>query len=417
MRIKNKLIYYILCAYVILIPIIPNGLKLNIIPKIHEIPPFGISLLALLILIFFISAVKNWRGFIGNLKDFSTDFLGISMLALLGIMVISIFYASYRMIAITESARFLSYVLLYIIIKYNMDNNQVKGIINSYLFTFTVINIYGIFQKITGFALLSGYAVPGTNILRTNATFDNPNTFAAFLLIGAFPVLMMIVKGKNIISKSIFTIIFVMTLCNISFTGSRNSYLALAVGAVILAVIYSWYFLIGLGGIVGIAFAIPMVNTRLFQIGKGSIDAGRIHIWKTALKMIQEHPLLGVGNGNFTELYDTYVAKYKYLRYLNYSHYPSHNAYLKIESELGVVGGISFIAIILGAIIKVKSVIKNIEDKDLKLFYIGFFASMIGFFFMNLLESLFTVPEVVAYFWIFLACADALLYRERTNTY
>ncbi len=417
MKIKNKLIYYILCAYVIFIPIMPNGLKLAIIPKIHEIPSLGNVLLGLLIFVFLILAVKNWRGFISDVKDFSTDFLGISMLALLGIMVISISYSSYRMIAITESARFLSFVLLYFITKYNIDRNQVKGLINSYLFTFTLINIYGIFQKITGFALLTGYAVPGSNILRTNATFDNPNTFAAFLLIGAFPVLLMIIKGKTIISKGMFLIIFVMTLCNISFTGSRNSFLALGVGAVILSLIYSWYFLIGLGGLLGIAFAIPMVKDRLFQIGNNSINQGRIQIAKTALKMIQQHPILGVGNGNFIDLYDTYVAKYKYLRYLNYSHYPTHNAYLKIESELGVVGGISFIGIIVCSIIKIKNVIKNIQDKDLKLFYIGFFASMIGFFFMNLFESLFTVPEVVAYFWIFLACADALLYRERNNTY
>lgn len=417
MKARNKLIYYILCAYVILIPIIPNPIKVNIIPKIHEIGAIGDVLLAILILVFIIEVIRNWNSFIKDAKDFLTDYMGIFMIALLAIMVISISYASYRKIAMTESARFLSYVLLYFITKYNIDKSQVKGLINCYIFTFAVMNVYGIFQKITGYGLLTAYAVPGTKILRTNATFDNPNTFAAFLLLGAFPILMMIIKSKTVFSKLIFAIIFVMTLCNISFTGSRNSFLALGVGAVVLSIIYSWYFLIGLGGLVGIGFIVPMVRLRLFQIGEKSIDDGRIHLWKTALKMIENHPIFGVGNGNFIELYDTYVAKYKELRYLNYSHYPSHNAYLKIESELGIVGGISFIGIIVGAIIKIKNVIKNVDDKDIKIFYIGFFAAMIGFFVMNLFESLFTVPVVVTYFWLFLAAADGLLHRKSDYIY
>jgi O-antigen ligase len=164
---------------------------------------------------------------------------------------------------------------------------------------------------------------------------------------------------------------------------------------------------------VGITFIIPMVRRRLFETGSSAIDGGRIKLWETALKMIQVHPIRGVGNGNFMGLYDSYVAKYKYLRYKDYSHYPTHNAYLKIEAELGIVGGASFIAIIIGAIIKIKNVIKSLKDKELKLFYIGFFTSMVAFFFMNFLDNLFTIPEVVAYFWLFLAAGDALLYRNQ----
>lgn len=413
MKVKNKLIYYILCAYVILIPVIPNGIKLNVIPKIHEIPSLGNVLLALLIVVFLTTVVTNWNDFTRDVHDFFTDYIGIAMIVLLGIMVISISYATYRVIAISESARFLSFILLYFIVKYNVDKDQVKGLINSYMFIFALMNIYGIFQKITGYGILVAFADPVTKILRTNATFDNPNTFAAFLLIGAFPVLMMIIRSKHIVSKGIFAIVFIMTLCNISFTGSRNSFLALGVGVVILSLIYSWYFLIGLGGLVGITFIIPMVRRRLFETGSSAIDGGRIKLWETALKMIQVHPIRGVGNGNFMGLYDSYVAKYKYLRYSNYSHYPTHNAYLKIEAELGIVGGVSFIAIIIGAIIKIKNVIKSLKDKELKLFYIGFFTSMVAFFFMNFLDNLFTIPEVVAYFWLFLAAGDALLYRNQ----
>lgn len=402
MRSKNKFIYYILIGLILLYPVIPQGLNVG---GTHKIPAFGDIMLLILIVTFLIHIIIFRKEFIHNLMDFFKDFMGISLIILLFIMIISISYAADKTIAITESARFLSFIILYFIIKYSIDKEKVRGLINSYMVIFTVINIYGIFQKITGYGLLQGYAMEN-GVLRINGTFDNPNTFAAFLIIGIFPVVMYIIRSKYIYQRVIYSILLIMSLCNIYFTGSRNSFLGILVGGIVLALIYSWYFLIGLGAVAIIAFVIPPVRSRILQIAVG--DEGRIQIWRTALKMIQEHPLRGVGNGNFIELYDSYVAKYKYLAYKNYSHYPSHNSYLKIESELGIVGGLSFISIIINTIIKIKKVIVTVEDKKINLFYIGFFASVAAFIFMNLIENLFFVPTVVVYFWIFLAAADGI---------
>lgn len=407
MKKKSNLIYYILIALIILYPIIPNGLNIK---GIHKIYPLGDVMLLILILAFIVSIIRDRVSFIHNVKNFFSDIMGISLIVLLLIMIISISYAFDRHTAITESARFLSFVILYFIVKYNVDKEKIKGLINSYMVIFTGINIYGVFQKITGYGLFQGYAM-GSNVLRTNATFGNPNSFAAFLIIGAFPVVMMIIRSKYIYQKSFYSILFIITLCNIYFTGSRNSYLALVVGAVVVSLLYSWYFIVGIGGIAVIGFIIPPVRARILQIAVG--DEGRIQIWRTALKMIENHPLKGVGNGNFIELYDTYVSKYKYLAYKNYSHYPAHNSYLKIESELGIIGGLSFISIIVNALIKVRNVIANVKDRKINLFYIGFLASVVAFLFMNLFENLFFVPSVVVYFWIFLAAADGLLFTER----
>ncbi|MFT8314224.1 MAG: O-antigen ligase family protein [Clostridium sp.] len=402
MKSKNSLIYYILIALIILYPIAPDSLSIKGL-NIGDIMVF------ILIIVFLVSILKSRDSFIYNIRDFLSDLMGISLIILFAIMVVSISYASYKTIAITESARFLSFVMLYFIVKYTVDKEMIKGLINAYMVIFTGINLYGIFQKITGYGLLQGYAMG--NVLRTNATFDNPNSFAAFLIMGAFPVVMMTVRSKSLYKKSAYGILFILTLCNIYFSGSRNSFLALVVGGVIVSLLYSWYFLVALGGIAVIAFAIPFVRTRVLQIGV--VDEGRIQIWRTALKMIQNHPIFGVGNGNFIKLYDSYVAKYKYLAYKNYSNYPTHNSYLKIESELGIIGGLSFISIIVNALFKIKKVIVNIHDKEISLFYIGFLASVVAFLFMNLFENLFFVPSVIVYFWIFLAAADGLLFSER----
>lgn len=395
-------IYYILIGLILLYPIMPQGLNIG---NIHKIPALGDIMLFVLILAFLVHIIIFRREFINNLLDFFKDFMGLSFIVLLLIMIISISYAADKTIAISESARFLSFIILYFIIKYSIDREEVKGLINSYMVIFTVINIYGIFQKVTGYGLLTRYAM-ANGVLRINGTFDNPNTFAAFLIIGIFPVVMFIIRSKYVYQRIVYGILLIMALFNIYFTGSRNSFLGILVGGVILSLVYSLYFLIGLGAVAVIGFVIPQVRSRILQIAVG--DEGRIQIWRTALKMIQEHPLRGIGNGNFIELYDSYVAKYRYLVYKNYSHYPTHNSYLKIESELGIVGGLSFISIIVNTIIKIKKVIVNIEDKKINLFYVGFFASASAFLFMNLIENLFFVPTVVVYFWIFVAAADGL---------
>lgn len=416
MKLRRNLVYYLLCAYIVLRPIFPSGIAINCLPKIHKIPAFGDIILFLLIILLAADIITNRAEFIGNIKNFFRDFLGISLTIFLGIMCASIIYASYKVIAVTETLRFLSFVLLYFIVKYNVDRREVKGLITSYIIAFSILNIYGIFQKITGFGLIQGYSMITSNAQRTNATFDNPNTFAAFLILGAFPVVMMIVHSKKMYQKSFYSILFIVTLCNIYFTGSRNSFIALVIGGVAISILYNWYFLIGIAVTAAAAFSIAPVRARVLAIGDPSLNESRIKLWQTALKMIQNHPILGVGNGNYIELYDTYVKDYKYLAYLNYSHYPSHNSFLKVEAELGIVGGLSFLSIIVNSILKIKNVIDKIDDKTIKLFYVGFLASVIGFIFMNFIDNLFFLPEVVAYFWIFLAASDGLLLKEKYLT-
>lgn len=414
MNLKKNLTYYLICVYILLRPVFCYGINVNAIPKLHKIPALADLVLLLLIVVFLINIIKDRRLFIKNLKDFASDILGISMLVLFAIMCISVSYAADKKIAASESARFLSFVILYFIIKYEVDGSKVKGLINCYLVSFIAVNIYGIFQKITGYGLNKGYSMITSNVLRTMGPFDNPNTFAAFLIFGVFPAAMMIVYNKNIYTKVFYSILLLTAICNVYFSGSRNSYLGLVIGAVAISVLYNWKFLFGLVPAGAAAFLIAPVRERVLAIGDSSLNISRVKIWQTALKMIENHPIKGVGNGNFIELYDTYVKKYKYLAYLDYSHYPAHNSYLKVEAELGIVGGISFLSIIINSVLKIRKTVYEIKDRKINLFYVGFLASAIGFIFMNLIDNLFFIPEVAAYFWIFLAAADGITLKNRS---
>ncbi|WP_053241060.1 hypothetical protein [Clostridium sp. DMHC 10] len=96
-----------------------------------------------------------------------------------------------------------------------------------------------------------------------------------------------------------------------------------------------------------------------------------------------------------------------------YSHFPVHNSYLKVFSELGIIGIVNFISIIILAIIHVKRFIDMTNDKFFKYFFTGFLAATIAFLVMNTVDNLFFVPKVATFFWVLLALSEAAYLRER----
>lgn len=195
-------------------------------------------------------------------------------------------------------------------------------------------------------------------------------------------------------------------------TFSRNAWLAFVLGIFIFVLFYNWKAIIlpFLGG--GLALLIPAVRNRL---GDFSIifEDPRIKMWKTAVKMIKDHPILGVGNGNYVSLYGEYVARYPELMYYHNTRFPSHNSYLKVQSELGILGIIFFITILVGAFNKLKKFISTEKEGFYKVFYKGFLISGIVFLFMNASDNLFFVPKVSMYFWIMVAICEGIIYNNK----
>lgn len=75
---------------------------------------------------------------------------------------------------------------------------------------------------------------------------------------------------------------------------------------------------------------LPSVRRRLLDF-KELMHNDRVKLWKMAGKMIKDHPILGVGNGNYYTLYGEYGKKYPELWYNEHINFPSHNSYLKVQ--------------------------------------------------------------------------------------
>lgn len=77
-------------------------------------------------------------------------------------------------------------------------------------------------------------------------------------------------------------------------------------------------------------------------------DQGRVRIWRRGVGYMLDHPLLGVGAGNFPRAEGTIsplVGRLPAGRSLKWG--PPHNSYVQVGAELGVVGFVIFAAFLL----------------------------------------------------------------------
>jgi O-antigen ligase len=191
----------------------------------------------------------------------------------------------------------------------------------------------------------------------------HPNDFAGLLII-AFFVAYFGLKRYRI---AVYVLAPVL-LYGIFASQSRTGLIALVATPVLAMLVprspISWqgriFLMYGLGALVlaGIILAIPSVGeavveryTTLSQYQNEETWAGRWDIWWAALLIIAAHPLLGVGAGNYPYFALDYSVDY--VRQLSAEEGQiagvTHQIFLAVASELGLVGLALFVSILFFA--------------------------------------------------------------------
>jgi O-antigen ligase len=91
--------------------------------------------------------------------------------------------------------------------------------------------------------------------------------------------------------------------------------------------------------------------SRLQSISKpqGDSSKNRLAVWQNSLEIIKDHPIMGVGPRGFQLIYPAYnnrkIVTPEFT--LDSQHREAHNDYLQFISEMGILGGLLFLIIIL----------------------------------------------------------------------
>ena len=190
--------------------------------------------------------------------------------------------------------------------------------------------------------------ISGHTYFRAISIFPDPHMLAFFLgLLLPLAVALFFKEKKNewLVSVGLIFLADILTF-------SRGGYLGLIGGAVVLFLIFQRkmakkYKLAVIGGLILLILALVIpspVTSRFFSSfnpGEGS-NVGRLAMWRVAAENIKEHPIAGVGLGNFPLAVDP-LANYREPIY-------AHNTYLDVAVEAGIPAVLAWIGIIFFSI-------------------------------------------------------------------
>ena len=196
--------------------------------------------------------------------------------------------------------------------------------------------------------------VGGINFLRASAFFPDPH-IASFFWGMTFPfALSLSLQASEKLSRVAFFVLSITIFIADILTFSRGGYFAMGLASLVC---FSLFFpsifrkhlrALALSAILlSAVLLIPNpLSSRLFS----SLDlsdhstSSRLAIWSEALHIIAQHPLVGVGLGNYSNTVKP-SADYREPRY-------AHNTFLDIAAETGIVNSVLFFLLLAFPIIR-----------------------------------------------------------------
>lgn len=268
-------------------------------------------------------------------------------------------------------------------------------------------------------SLLTGRTMPGIDQLaRDNAaarsvpgrfigTVDIANFAGAFFLM-LIPLTMAAAMVAQTRRERLWHIASIgMQLFGLVATFTRASliFLVLAViGMVIL--LRMWHvlrlFIVAGALLLAIVFIVlPEYITRFTQD-----DTDRMLLWTVGVKVMSDHPLLGVGPGNYMATVTSNPARYP-------ARFNPHNMFIMLGAENGVVVMLVGLALAVFTIWEMFQAYLRCRGARERVIIVGMFAGVVGFWMQNITNDLLILPKISTYFWLYFTLTLNLSYSHQ----
>jgi len=264
----------------------------------------------------------------------------------------------------------------------------------------------------------------GTNLPRPRSTVGEPLDFAAYILfcIPFAAVAASFAKDK-VISVLKFGSIFAAGIAFI-VANSRAGFVA-AVGVIPFVLLFAPGHKIRLalisasvGAVLVISFVIfPLIGSdpgfeaplRYFKENYASVltRQGRVGSYSEALQVFQQHPILGVGIGNFP----FHLPRGD--RVITDTIPTTGSLYLRLLSEFGIIGTTLFLGFVASIAFGTLKVLRQSKDPHLRRFAFAALVSLLAYMITRAASvGLFTE----SYFWVLLAIAVSVMRLHKVGT-
>ena len=295
---------------------------------------------------------------------------------------------------------------------------QIESAIMFILFSLLIISSITVY-----FYMKSGHAEGALDLSGAEGVMIPFATLASFAAI-MFPLGYMFYK---ITHQKICPFLLLAFAMLVVLSNNRNSLLVLLFAALLLFIFSKIaasrkIFIVSVG-LVCLLFVLFLSHTleirhRLFstisQLREGvdinEISSGRMEIWGSAIRMIKDHPLMGIGAGMWQDnafLYQSkeYVTHYEGYASSYYSSVDAHIFFLDLYLKYGVLPFLLFSYFLLNMLKKCSAAYKKESDSNTKRFIMASFISLLVWIVLSIFEYRFYIyffgtvlPGI--FFWI-----------------
>ncbi len=289
--------------------------------------------------------------------------------------------------------KYFEYMIIYFMVANHLESKkQIRHFLWAMLITCAIVSIIGIAQ------------IPGGG--RVSAPFEGevgePNTLGGYLVFMISIAVGLLLASNAFRDQLLYGLLMVLSAVPLVYTQSRTSYLA-AIPAVLAFVWLSerrnWV----IAAVLLVGISLPYIapnparerinytftqgrNQRdVVEVGGVKLDtslSARLRSWKGAAQDWVEHPILGYG-----------VTGYKFL----------DSQYLRVITETGIVGLITFLFLIATIFKQGYRVYKETSEPFYRGFTMGYLAGFIGLLCHAIGANTFIIVRIMEPFWFLTA--------------
>jgi O-antigen ligase len=153
------------------------------------------------------------------------------------------------------------------------------------------------------------------------------------------------------------------------------------------------------------------------NISSDASNLERINRWQSAIRMFEERPVFGWGPGTYQFVYAPYQrSKERTIISTNYGDMGNaHSEYIGPLSESGVLGMLTFVAIVITVIVTALRVYKRAQNRQIKILVLSFLLGLMTYYVHGLLNNFLDTDKASVPFWAFTAIILALdIYHRNT---
>ncbi|MBR4030868.1 MAG: O-antigen ligase family protein, partial [Clostridia bacterium] len=237
--------------------------------------------------------------------------------------------------------------------------------------------------------------------------FENPNVYGEYLILIIMINVALFATLKRPLLKICTLILLALSgLCMI-LTYSRGCWIGIALAVALFLFIYSKkvFLLFAVLGVVGLFFLPESVMTRLLSIGNlaDSSTSYRVYIWQGTMNMLKDFWVTGIGVGTsaFNHVYPIYA-----FGAISAPH--PHNLYLLLLSEMGILGLLVFVVLMIMMLKKLFVTANKSKDKTISAYSAALFSALVGFLVQGIFDNVWYNYRVFLLFWIIVGLSGAV---------